>query len=141
MRPERRPWALASILALGSALIACNAILGLGSFEVEPNETEAGLRDGALGGVRDAPREARTVVLADGRAETTPDGTAEGPAEAAPCGTEAGRCYPCTPTTPIEFLNACTSAACIPFDNATRLTRLLPDGGLPPLPSADAGSE
>jgi hypothetical protein len=128
-------------LALGSALIACNALLGLGDFEVELNEAEAGLRDSAAGRVRDAGTETQTVATTDGRAEATPDSTAEGAAEAASCSGEAGQCYSCIPTTPIEFLNACTSAACVPFDDATRLTRLLPDGGLPPLPSADAGSE
>jgi hypothetical protein len=141
MRPERWPWALASIVVCGSALFACNALLGLGDFEVEPNQAEAGLRDGAPGRVRDAATDTRTVVFADAGAGATPDSTAGEPAEAAPCSAEAGQCYSCIPTTPIEFLNACTSAACVPFDDATRLTRLLPDGGLPPLPSADAGSE
>lgn len=42
---------------------------------------------------------------------------------------------------------ACTDAACTPFDNRTRVTKLLSDGGLPPLPpppdagSVDAGSD
>jgi hypothetical protein len=42
-------------------------------------------------------------------------------------------CYPCNPLTPAQLLNACTGAQCLPFDRA-RLTKLLPDGGLPPLP-------
>ena len=125
----------------GSALLACNVLLGLGDFEVEPNDAGAGLRDGAPGRVRDAVAETRTVAFADSRAGMTSDSAAAGPADAALCSAEAGQCYPCTPTSPIEFLNACTSAACVPFDDATRLTRLLADGGLPPLPSADAGSE
>jgi hypothetical protein len=49
------------------------------------------------------------------------------------------QCFPCAPTTSVQFLNACTSASCVPFDDTTRLTNLLPDGALPPLPSAGAG--
>jgi hypothetical protein len=44
------------------------------------------------------------------------------------------QCYPCAPTTPRQFLGACTSATCVPFDDTVRLTRMLPDGALPPLP-------
>jgi hypothetical protein len=44
-------------------------------------------------------------------------------------------CYPCTATTSEQVTNACTSAACVPFDDTTRLTKLLPGGGLPPLPN------
>ena len=43
--------------------------------------------------------------------------------------------------------NACTDAACVPFDNAARVTMLSPDGGLPALPpqqeagTADSGAD
>jgi len=47
---------------------------------------------------------------------------------------DAGGCFSCPPTVTREFLNACTGTDCSPFDNATRLGGLLPDGGLPPLP-------
>jgi hypothetical protein len=56
----------------------------------------------------------------------------------------SGNCYPCAPATDPEYLNACTSAACVPFDDKTRITKLLPDGGLPPvpdLPPQDAAAE
>ena len=43
-------------------------------------------------------------------------------------------CYACTPTTTQEIENACTGSTCVPFDDATRLTNLTADGGLPPLP-------
>ncbi len=39
------------------------------------------------------------------------------------------------PETTPQFQNACTEAACAPFDDAKRLTKLTPDGGLPPLPA------
>ncbi len=48
------------------------------------------------------------------------------------CTGDAG-CYACAPKTTEQFLNACTSSQCEPFDRA-RLTHLRPDGGLPPLP-------
>jgi hypothetical protein len=43
-------------------------------------------------------------------------------------------CFSCKPEMPLEFENACTSAECAAFDDKTRLTKLLPDGKLPPLP-------
>ncbi|WP_437577889.1 hypothetical protein [Sorangium sp. So ce887] len=46
-------------------------------------------------------------------------------------------CYSCTPATNEQLLNACTDAACRPFDNG-RLTNLR-DGELPPLPETGAG--
>ena len=50
----------------------------------------------------------------------------------------AGSCYACSPKTPAQFLNACTSAACVPFDDQARLTNLAASGQLPPLPPASA---
>lgn len=44
-------------------------------------------------------------------------------------------CYPCAATTSEQLTNACTSAVCVPFDDATRLTKLLSNGALPPLPN------
>jgi hypothetical protein len=49
-----------------------------------------------------------------------------------------GSCYACLPATTPEFLNACTNSSCVPFDDS-RVTGLLPDGGLPPVPPIDAG--
>jgi hypothetical protein len=48
----------------------------------------------------------------------------------------AGNCYTCSPQTSAQFLNACTSATCVPFDDHTRLTNLTASGSLPPLPPA-----
>lgn len=42
-------------------------------------------------------------------------------------------CYSCPPTKNEQFLNACTSAQCSPFDNAARLP-LYNNGNLPPVP-------
>jgi hypothetical protein len=43
-------------------------------------------------------------------------------------------CFGCSPKTTQDFQNACSEAACAPFD-AARLTKLTADGGLPPLPA------
>jgi hypothetical protein len=58
-------------------------------------------------------------------------------AAGAPCTDEAaGNCYACGPTTSAQLLNACTSSACVPFDDHARLKNLPMSGELPPLPPA-----
>jgi hypothetical protein len=49
-------------------------------------------------------------------------------------GPDGQNCFSCTPSSTPQFENACTNATCAPFDNKTRLTKLNPDGSLPPLP-------
>lgn len=49
-------------------------------------------------------------------------------------GKDGRACYGCEPMNTQEFHNACTDALCTPFDDSKRLTKLTPDGGLPPLP-------
>ncbi|HVW24868.1 MAG TPA: hypothetical protein VHC69_05830 [Polyangiaceae bacterium] len=71
------------------------------------------------------------------RSVVTPPDSGGGLRVDAGCGAgSAGQCYRCTPTTPAQIVNACTTSTCVPFDDATRLAHLLPDGGLPPLPAA-----
>jgi hypothetical protein len=43
-------------------------------------------------------------------------------------------CFRCAPEAGTDFLNACTDAGCVSFDNASRLTNLAADGKLKPLP-------
>lgn len=43
-------------------------------------------------------------------------------------------CYACEPERPEELLNACTEAACLPYDNTQLEGLLLEGGGLPPAP-------
>jgi hypothetical protein len=65
------------------------------------------------------------------------DGFCTDPTNMADCdqtGKNGLACYGCPPKTQTEFHTACTTAACQPFDNAKRLTKLTADGGLPPLP-------
>lgn len=43
-------------------------------------------------------------------------------------------CFSCEPEQPVEFLNACTEAECVPYDNAQIEHLLLEDGSVPPVP-------
>jgi hypothetical protein len=63
---------------------------------------------------------------------------AAGAAGAACTDSANGNCYTCTPETSEQFLNACTSSGCVPFDDHARLTKLTKSGELPPLPGAPA---
>ena len=40
-------------------------------------------------------------------------------------------CFYGTPATQADYLNACSTAACVPFDNCGRLDSCGPDGGMP----------
>jgi hypothetical protein len=73
-------------------------------------------------------------VDAGGDAAGAPD--AMGAAGASCTDETAGNCYSCSPKTSEQFLSACTSAACVPFDDHARLTNLTASGALPPLPPA-----
>ena len=65
-----------------------------------------------------------------------PDADAGADVGVVTCAVDPARgCYPCAPTTSEQLTNACTSATCVPFDDTTRLTKLLPGGSLPPLPN------
>lgn len=95
------------------AAVACNSLLGLTDFDVTPDP------------------------VVDG---STPDAFVEGDATSGSCADGQTsdvdlrvECYPCNPITTEQLLNTCTGAQCIPFDRA-RVTLLLADGGLPPLP-------
>jgi hypothetical protein len=100
----------------------------------------------------DAPAEAALDAATDGPTEdaTSPDATAldvaptdGGPTDGGPTDARGPRCDPdaglgeggCVlcPVTSSGLLNQCTRSTCARFDNG-RCGRLLPDGGLPPLP-------
>jgi hypothetical protein len=57
-------------------------------------------------------------------------GQAGAPAD---CQDTANNCFKCAPATDEQFLNHCTTAGCVPYDNST-LTQLGTGGTLPPLP-------
>lgn len=110
--PRATRLVLLLLVVAAGGVFACNALLGLSDFDVTPDPTEAG------GGDTSMP-----IVDSGG-------GCADGQTSDVDLKLE---CYPCNPLTPQELLNACTAAQCIPFDRA-RLTNLLPNGELPPLP-------
>ncbi len=49
-------------------------------------------------------------------------------------GPDGRACFSCVPQVTTDFESACTNAACAPFDNHARLTKLGADGSLPTLP-------
>jgi ABC-type phosphate transport system substrate-binding protein len=133
---------LAPVLALVALVSGCEGILGLGDYSI-------GGSDGGQDGSDSAPPVDSTAPPADsamdsGRADgdaadsgaVTDTGTAQDSGDA--CNGD-GSCYACTPTTTTEFLNACTSSVCVPFDDSMRISGF--DGGFPPItpPVVDAG--
>jgi hypothetical protein len=137
-------------LLLTGSVGACSTVLGLSDFEFRSDESEAGSPDAHRG--PDARKSPEGSAGFDVRSDhATKKGDAGAPdADASEDVSEdmtscdvdlASQCYPCTPTLNAQFLNACTSATCVPFDDTTRVTHLLPDGALPPLPSSDAGND
>lgn len=81
--------------------------------------------DAAVDALVDAPGDAPGDALAD-------SGAADVPSDVNCVGD--GGCYACPPSTSAEIINRCTASTCARFDNRARLTRLLADGGVPPLP-------
>src|SRR5579872_1909651 len=118
--------------AAGLAPASCTAILGLGDYAVHP------VRDAGQDVAVDAAEiDARSPV------DASPKDVADAPdisTDVISCDVDLTvQCFPCAPRAPLEFLNGCTAATCVPFDDSTRLANLLPDGGLPPLPPFDGG--
>jgi len=67
---------------------------------------------------------------------TRPDAAFDAPIDSpVACYLDAGAagCFQCAPVQLEDFLNACTDATCVAFDNAARLP-LFTGGSLPPLP-------
>jgi hypothetical protein len=107
---SRRATRWVGLVALATIVLACNSILGLGDFAVTPDPADA---------------TDEQVATGDAGGSCPDSGISNADLSAV--------CYPCSPLTTEQLLNACTGAQCIPFDRA-RLTKLLPDGGLPELP-------
>jgi hypothetical protein len=144
--------------ALACACVAgCNAVLGSDRYYTVPDGDAAAAPalDARGASPEGATQDAREVATDTG-ADAPPNADADAAADAShaadgadgadaaldACASDAnGGCYACPPTTATQLQNACTNATCVPFDDRARLTRLLADGGLPPLPSppTDAG--
>jgi hypothetical protein len=97
---------------------------------------------GASGGGSDAGSGGSDAGSGGSSAGSGGDGGAAGTAGTAGTGGAAGAggncqgengCYACPPTTLEHYLNRCTGAQCVPFDDAARLP-LYNGGNLPPVP-------
>jgi hypothetical protein len=124
-RAKRRT-ALLLPAVIGSFAAACSTVLDLDGYAVKPVDASS----------------PRTDTTADASSSSSPggrDGASDALDGGASCDADPTvACYPCTPTTQVQFLNACTSATCVAFDDRTRLANLLPDGALPLLPALDS---
>jgi hypothetical protein len=125
------------VCSIAVALAACDSLYGLDGYSTHPSSVDAGHAG--------SPVDASTDTGFDGAADSAfDDASDDGASDSAPsCDVDLTvQCYACAPTETPQFLNACTNASCVPFDDPSRLANLLPDGGLPPLPplSADGGS-
>lgn len=112
-------------LALVASSAAALAWLAGCSFVVESRDRQCE-RDADCAGLENAVCDlAGGVCVPDSSTTTTTSsGGCEGP----------DGCYACPPQTQVQFLEACTDAECIPYDN-TQLEGLLePDGSVPPVP-------
>lgn len=106
-----------------------------------PIDTGVNNSDGAADSASDAsdaseadgaPLDAGDAGSSDGAADAS-DAASDGPPRrCSDAGAGDSGCVVC-PGTSRELLNQCTVNGCARFDNA-RCGRLLPDGGLPPLP-------
>jgi len=131
MTPKRR----LILVALALVEAGCNQILGFGDYSI-------GSADAATDGHAGHDSSSHESSTHDGPRDSGPrDSSVDGGREAS-CESDSanGACYSCAPKTTPDFLNACTNSGCVPFDD-TRVTRLPPDGGLPPVPPIDAGTE
>lgn len=145
---SRRPVRVAAFLLLaGWSAVACNEVLGLSDYvfsspdassDVSPDSSPDASLDASPDVFPDASPGVPEAAIDDARNAADASGAL---GDATGCDVAlASQCYPCAPTLTVQFLNACTSATCVPFDDSTRVTHLLADGALPPLPAGnDAG--
>jgi hypothetical protein len=115
----------AGIAAVAVLVVGCSTAIGLSDYTFRADGADTGAPDTSSATLPDRMEPP----------DAPPGDAGAGGADAASCSVDlATQCYPCAPVTQPQFLNTCTSAACVPFDD-TRVTLLLPDGDLPPLPS------
>jgi hypothetical protein len=118
-----------ALLLTGASPLACDTVLGLSHYTFRGDESDGETSDASAS-------DASAPGAADGATAL-----ADASGDATTCNVDLTvQCYPCVPKVTAQFLNACTNAACVPFDDSKRVTHLLADGGLPPLPANDGGS-
>jgi hypothetical protein len=134
MRPQRRSFGWLLLFGVGmTAAAACTWLVDADPAQCRRDDDCARFAGTVCDGAR------RVCVAAQTNIGRGPDGGA--PASGAVSAGDSGFSY-CPPDGAAaagqELPNACTNAACIPFDNKARLRNLAADGTLKPLP--DAGS-
>jgi hypothetical protein len=109
---------LAALVLAAFCGAGCNTLLDSGRYHaIGGGDSGEGFVDGGGPGEDSAP----DAAMAE--------------ADASTCDVDLStQCYPCAATTPSQILAACTSAACVPFDDIVRVPLMGPDGALPPLP-------
>jgi hypothetical protein len=118
MKTRKLPRSAAVALFVGSVALIAAACGGNGST----NSTGSGGSTGTI--VGPGPNSSSTG---------TPSASSSG-GTGGMGGHGTGGCVMGTPMSNTDFLNACNSLTCTPFDNKGRLPMLKPDGTLPPLP-------
>jgi len=136
--PNLRTWSALAVCALSSGCTKLEEATDV----LRPIDMQSLTTDGAIpAGERDAEDVVRTEDASLRDADAAPDrGDASDDAGALGCVDPSGfqglGCFRCAPTDIVTLENACSDVECTPFDNTQRLTKLLPDGSLPELPSA-----
>jgi hypothetical protein len=97
------------------------------SFMVESRDRQCE-RDADCSGLEGAVCDVAGGVCVPSASTTTSSSSSSGGCEG-PDG-----CYACAPETQVQFLEACTDAECIPYDNAQLEGLLEEDGSVPPVP-------
>ena len=153
MRSHPRPLLVALASTAAIALASCTFLLNRDSTQCATNGDCAHFRTEAIcvGGFCQLP-EASADALPDVLADTGVDGPSRVVDGGGADGRDGGAsdapscppgCFSGTPTTDVEFFNACTNSSCVVFDNCVRIG--LCDGAAPAPalvapPSAEAGA-
>jgi hypothetical protein len=120
--------ALAAALWALSGATGCSIVVESPDRQCERDEDCAGFEGAVCDGGACVPRDAATTSTGPGSGASSSASSGTGGCEG-----DDG-CFACEPTKQAEFLNACTNAACVPYDNAQLEGLLLPDGSVPPVP-------
>jgi hypothetical protein len=126
-----KPIAYFAAIALGIGALAAPACDSDGN--PKPPGTGGGTSSTTSSSTTSSGTGGATTSSSSGTGGTGTGGGNTGGGGAAPNCDGPNGCYSCTPTKNEQFLNACTSAQCSPFDNAARLPQYN-NGNLPPVP-------
>lgn len=140
--PSRRPRFGFAVVTFGLlfASAACSLILNNDATQCSTDGDCAGVASGAGAVCRNSvcvKNGPGTATGQDGDVEGSTNGEGGPNAEAGPCQTGG---FAGNPTTNAEFLNRCTSAQCLPFDNCANLGLCGSDAGLLPPVDPEGGA-